>query len=109
MQARIMTACAALLAATVIAKADSVTVTITGHVAPTTLIDTAGVFGTPGDNLAGDPFTSIWSYDAFCSASGCQQSFEVGITATLTINGGTVAYGLPGNTEIVALQHTINA
>jgi hypothetical protein len=56
------------------ASADILSLTVTGTVAPYTwngsrytsapLIDTAGVFGTPGENLFGDPFTVRWIIDS---------------------------------------------
>ena len=98
------------------ASADIVTVTVTGTVAPYTfdnprgwgsnpLIDTAGIFGTPGDNLFGHPFSVIWTVNTHCSScahvSGSTppgtQLGDLPVSpiqsAVLTINGSSVTYG----------------
>jgi hypothetical protein len=98
------------------ASADIVTVTVTGTIAPyqfrseiggyfiSPVIDYTGIFGQPGANLAGDPFTILWTVDTSCP--GCLVSTYnsvVGgsfygtpspiLSAVLTINGGSLSYG----------------
>jgi hypothetical protein len=99
------------------ASADVVTVTVTGTVAPyqfdndyfiAPVVDYTGVFGQPGANLAGDPFTILWTVDTNCPA--CFANFPnqvagVGtgspiVSAVLTIGGGSVIYG-PGDYGIM--------
>jgi len=96
------------------ASADIVTYTFTGTIAPYfqsppdfaftigPVIDQLGMFGTPGANLVGMPFTSVWQFNFPPSnplvdyPSSSTQSF---IDVTLTINDGTFDYGpgLSGN------------
>jgi hypothetical protein len=99
----------AILALATPASADITTVTVTGHVAPytwngsayvsTPLIDN-GTFGSAGHNLFGDAFTAQWTINTGCmtcnyvsggTGAGNNPVSPV-ISATLTINGGTVSY-----------------
>jgi len=96
----------ALAFAALPAQADIVTVTFTGHIAPwiwtgsryieAALIDVPGIFGTPGASLTGDPFTSVWIANV---ASG--NSIGQLLSATLTINDHSFAYGAPSGSYTV--------
>jgi hypothetical protein len=68
------------------AASDTLTMTVTGSVAPyqftdryfiSPVIDQAGVFGQAGADLANDPLTVVWTYDTVTTA----------ISAALSING----------------------
>jgi hypothetical protein len=92
------------------ASADIVTMTATGTVAPyqfdggyfiAPVVDYTGIFGQPGDNLAGDPFIILWTVNTNCAAcngvGGGPNGPSPIVSAVLTINGGSVTYG-PGIT-----------
>lgn len=89
---------AALLVSANVVSADIVTVTVTGTVLDG--IDTTGVFGTPGENLTGDPFNVVWTVNTGCSicdyvsgGSGSQSLPGPVISALLTINSGSYNFG----------------
>jgi hypothetical protein len=77
-----------------------ITVTVTGVIAPAIIgsaytntygIDFGGFFGPAGGNLAGDPFTVIWTgIDCNCAGTA---SFNPVIDAVLTINGHSYDFG----------------
>jgi hypothetical protein len=77
-----------------------ITVTVTGVIAPAIIgpsydstygIDFGGFFGPAGGNLAGDPFTVVWTgIDCNCAGTA---SFNPVIDAVLTINGHSYDFG----------------
>ena len=86
----------------------TITVTVTGIIAPAIIgpsytttygIDFGGFFGPAGGNLAGDPFTVVWTGANDCNCAGTANSFNPVIDAVLTINGHSYDFGtgmLPG-------------
>jgi hypothetical protein len=78
-----------------------ITVTVTGVIAPAIVgssyettygIDFGGFFGPAGGNLAGDPFTVVWT-GIDCNCAGTNNVFDPVIDAVLTINGHTYDFG----------------
>ncbi|MDQ7246536.1 hypothetical protein [Dongia sedimenti] len=101
----------AVLGAAAPAAATTMTATWTGTVR--SAIDSSGVFGTVGADLAGSDYTLVFTMD---STAGSYSTFSVpgfngdqifgGVTANLTINGQSHAFSGPssptGNREIVS-------
>lgn len=96
MKTNLLGVVAALVLSTTSASADIVTLTVTGTIAPyqfgslgyqiSPVIDTTGLFGQAGADLAGNPFTVVWT--------GNTQSGS--LSAVLTIDSGSVTFNGPG-------------
>jgi hypothetical protein len=102
-------------------SADEITLTFTGTISPWTsiggsppqfviapTIDSAGLFGPAGASLSNDPFTVVWQANSDCPLCGGfpNDGYMYGpggsgggmpiTSATLTINGHSVAFGANG-------------
>jgi hypothetical protein len=76
------------------------------------VVDYTGIFGQPGANLAGDPFTILWTVNTNCPACSDNLPNLVNggpsvmgtaspiVSAVLTISGGSVIYG-PGTSGLM--------
>lgn len=83
---------------TVSSRADIITLTVTGTVAPlawtgsgyvtSTVVDTKGVFGSAGASLAGDSFEARWTLDT--------ASQSPVLSSMLSITGHTIEFGSVG-------------
>jgi hypothetical protein len=90
---------AAILFAPTLASAQFIEQTFDGTISGSNTIDTAGMFGVVGANLAGDSFTSTYLLDTSTASFGigAHSFYYDGLTsASIAING--VTYNIPSST-----------